>query len=190
MADIQSLIDGAIEEVREFRRSSVESAYQEYIRDIVRGRIKKYSLSRLRAMSEKELGEFQDRLDADIFTESDYNILNEKIQTLRKKNSGQPSSENRFLGMFVEQLIEAHTRTKEKEKSLNSFIDIITKYLMPSKFAEFSEDTFKIKQNVELGSSSKVKASIVALDQLSSGKSRLLPCLHICFCLRRRGFWC
>ncbi|MFC3632078.1 AAA family ATPase [Paracoccus angustae] len=188
MADIQSLIDSAVEEVRDFRRTSIESAYQEYIRDIVRGRIKKYSLSRLRSMSDKDLAEFQDRLNTDIFTDSDHKILNDKIQALRKKSSGQPSSENRFLGMFVEQLIEAHTRTKEKEKRLNYFIEVISNYLGPSKFAEFSDDAFKIKQVIEnFSSKEKIHASSVSLDQLSSGEKQIVALFAYLLLSKKEG---
>lgn len=184
MSDIRGLIDQAVNEVREFRRASLESAYQEYIRDIVRGRIRRYSLTKLRLMREDEFADFRDRLNADIFTESDQVTLGEKINKLRKRNSGQPSSEERFLGMFVEQLIEAHTRTKKQEKPLNDFINIITKYLRLSKFADLSEDGFQIRQidSIDVGGAN----SPVELEQLSSGEKQIVALFAYLFLSKRK----
>lgn len=185
MSDIQQLIDKAVDEVREFRRASLESAYQEYIRDIVRGRIKKYSLTKLRSMSEGDFEEFRVRLNADIFTSSDQRTLDEKISKLRKRSTGQPSSEGRFLGMFVEQLIEAHTRTKAQEQSLNDFMAIITKYLRPAKFADFKEDSFRILQLGGPGQESD-SPSVIALEHLSSGEKQIVALFAYLFLSKRK----
>ena len=136
-------------------------------------------------MSEEDFGDVRERLRADIFTDTDQSTLNDKINNLRRRNSGQPSSEERFLGMFVEQLIEAHTRTKEQEKQLNDFISIISKYLRPSKLAEFSDDKFRIRQQDQLSSND--DADIVELEQLSSGEKQIVALFAYLLLSKRKG---
>ena len=177
MSDIHDLINSAVDEVKEFRRTSLESAYQEYIRNIVNGRIRKYSLTNLRSMSEEDFQDFHERLNADIFTESDQKTLSDKINKIRRKNSGQPTAEDRFLGMFVEQLIDAHTRTKARERNLSGFIDLVSRYLGPSKYAEFSDEVFRIR-HIELPDN-------VELEHLSSGEKQIVALFAYLFLSKR-----
>ena len=181
MSDIHALINRAVDEVKEFRRASLESAYQEYIRDIVNGRIRKYSLTNLRSMSEDDFQDFHERLNADIFTKSDQDTLSEKISKIRRKNSGQPTAEDRFLGMFVEQLIDAHTRTKVQERNLFGFIEVISRYLGPSKYAEFSAEVFRIRH------ANSREPEDVRLEHLSSGEKQIVALFAYLFLSKRKN---
>ena len=145
MADIQAIIENYTSEVKEYQRQTSETASQEYIRDIVRGAIKKYSLSNLRKLSDKDFVEFKDRLDDKLFSTSDRDDLWKKIDDLRKKNYGQPNAENRYLGMFVEKLLDAHNRVKAREKPLRTFVNIVTRYLGPAKRAVLRGHVFSIR---------------------------------------------
>ncbi|WP_353643093.1 hypothetical protein [Mesorhizobium sp. WSM2239] len=58
MEDIETLIASFIISVKEYQRISTDTASQEYIRDIVRGRISTYSLKGLRDLNQEDLKDF------------------------------------------------------------------------------------------------------------------------------------
>ena len=167
MADIQKLIDDYTAAARDYRRLELETASQEYIRDIVSGKIKSYSLSNLRKMEDADFEEFKNSLDDKLFSETDRVSLRTKMDALRKRQTGQPNAESRYLGMFVEKLLVAHLHVNERERPLRSFIRILSNYLSPAKKAALKEHNFEIRTDDE-------DSFVVPLDKLSSGEKQLV----------------
>jgi predicted ATP-dependent endonuclease of OLD family len=167
MGDVQKLIDDYTADAREFRRLASEAASQEYIRDIVRGKIKKYSLSNLRRMPDEDFEEFKDSLDEKLFTDADRQSLRVKIDALRHRHHGQPAAEARYLGMFVEKLLAAHQRVKDRERPLRTFIATLTNYLKPDKQAILAGHNIAITSNDG-------RDVIISLDKLSSGEKQIV----------------
>lgn len=166
MSDIQKIVDGYMSEVREFRRLTSEKASHEYIRDIVSGAINNYSLSNLRALPAADFDDFKNSLDDKLFSESDRKRLRSRIDDLRSRQAGKPKAEARFLGMFVEKLLTAHTSVKEQERPLNALLNTLNNYLAPEKRVEIKDYQVKI-----IGADDNVE---VPLDKLSSGEKQIV----------------
>ena len=181
MADVQSLIKSYFDEIRDFQRVTSDTASQEYIRDIIRGEIRKYSLRNLRDMDEAEFEEFKERLDANLFSASDREGLWAKIADLRQRTHGQPSSESRYLGMFVEKLLAAHQKVKEREAPLRLFVTMVSKYLGPSKLAELTDGGFSIFDARD--------GREILLEKLSSGEKQIVSMFAYLILSRAKNFF-
>lgn len=182
MADVSELINSYSGEVKEAQRLNSETASQEYIRDIVRGKIKNYSLSNIRKLDESALEDFKDRLDDQLFSPSDRESLREKINVIRRRAQGQPSAEQRYLGMFVEKLLAANERVKKKELPLRSFVQMVSKYLSPSKTAILEGHTFSIR------STDPDEKDDIPLEKLSSGEKQIVSIFAYLFLSKQEDF--
>nr|WP_274611269.1 AAA family ATPase [Sphingomonas sp. JUb134] len=167
MGDIQQIVDGYTSDIRDYRRLASETASQEYIRDIVTGKIKKYSLSNLRRMPDDDFEEFKNSLDDKLFTSADRESFRKRIDDLRKRQSGQPTAESRFLGMFVEKLLAAHMLVKDREHPLRLFVDLVSSYLKPGKRALLNGHQIVIRSYAD-------DDMDVPLDKLSSGEKQIV----------------
>lgn len=167
MADIQRMVDNYTSDIRDYRRQASETASQEYIRDIVTGKIKKYSLSNLRKMPDADFEDFKNSLDDKLFSDSDRKSLRLRIDELRARQTGQPTAESRFLGMFVEKLLAAHTQVKARERPLRAFINTVSSYLKPEKkvILRGHEMAIVAIENEEI---------VVPFDKLSSGEKQIV----------------
>lgn len=166
MVDINKLIEDAVKRVKEFQRKTSERTSQEYIRDIVRGKISSYTISDLRAFEDGDFSNFRQRLDDDLFRETDKELLMQKITEIRQKTRGQPSAEQRYLGMFVERLLAGHKQVAERERPLRSFADIVSQYLAPSKRVSLTDQGISI-----FGDDGTTPLS---LEKLSSGEKQVV----------------
>ncbi|WP_446325475.1 AAA family ATPase [Blastomonas sp. CACIA14H2] len=166
MGDIQALVDHCCSDIRDFRRQASETASQEYIRDIVTGKIRKYSLSNLRRMPDDDFEKFKNSLDDKLFSSSDRHSLRKRIDDLRRRSTGQPNAESRFLGMFVEKLLSAHIKVKDREQPLQLFVNLLTSYLGPEKRAVLIDHQIVIFSQYD--------EVIVPLDKLSSGEKQIV----------------
>lgn len=184
MGDISALIDSYSADVKEYQRQASETASQEYIRDIVRGRIKNYSLSNLRRMDDSDFEDFKDRLDEKLFSESDRESLRAKIDDLRRRQHGQPTAESRFLGMFVEKLLAAHQRVKERERPLKAFVDTVSNYLKPDKRLALRGQSVVVVNQVPGESEADI-----TLDKLSSGEKQIVSIFAYLFLSGQRDFF-
>jgi AAA15 family ATPase/GTPase len=166
MSDIDKLIKDATSSAQRFQQQASESASQQYIKEIVKGSIKKYSLKNIRKLDDSEFDDFYERLDSSLFSQSDRDVLREKISDIRQANNGQPSAERRYLGMFVEKLLAAHKSVKEQEKPLQMFVSLVNKYLQPTKKASMPSLEFCIHSEESVPS--------IPLDMLSSGEKQII----------------
>jgi ABC-type lipoprotein export system ATPase subunit len=166
MDDIRSLIKSYIDEVKDFHRMSSETASQEYIRDIVRGRVKTYSLRGIRDLNDTFVEDFIERLDPNLFASKDKEELRKQIEILRRRTRGQPNKDMRYLGFFVEKMLAAHQKVKERELPLLRFGEYIAKYLGSNKIVSFNNLDFQIRDALA--------PTEINLDQLSSGEKQIL----------------
>lgn len=167
MGDIQQLVDECSSDAREYRRLASETASQEYIRDIATGKIKRYSLSNLRKMPDDDFEDFKSSLDDKLFSNADRESLRKRIDDLRKRPTGQPTAESRYLGMFVEKLLAAHISVKEKERPLRAFVNTVSSYLQPDKSAVLRGHEIEIISKSDEG-------VVVPLEKLSSGEKQIV----------------
>lgn len=183
MGDITALIERYTSDVKEYQRQASETASQEYIRDIVRGRIKNYSLSNLRKMDDSDFEDFKVRLDEKLFSESDRESLRAKIDDLRRRQHGQPTAESRFLGMFVEKLLAAHQRVKERERPLKTFVDTVSKYLKPDKRLALRESSVVVESISDVD-----PEGGISLEKLSSGEKQIVSIFAYLFLSGQKDF--
>lgn len=166
MDDIRLLIKSYTDEVKDFHRLSSETASQEYIRDIVRGRVKTYSLRGIRDLQETFVEDFIARLDPNLFSIKDKEGLRDQIELLRKRTPGQPNKDMRYLGFFVEKMLAAHQKVKERERPFLKFGEYVSNYLGSNKVVSFRNLEFQI---MDADSPTEID-----LDQLSSGEKQIL----------------
>lgn len=180
MEDIAKIIKVFTDSVKDFQRVSTETASQEYIRDIVRGRVTNYSLKGVRDLDDNTVSDFISRLDVNLFTEKDRISLSEQIERIRRRQPGQPNKDMRYLGFFVEKLLAAHLRVKEQEEPLLRFGRYVSSYLGKNKVVSFRNLAFQI-QDSETGKD-------IALEKLSSGEKQILSIFAYLLLRREKGY--
>jgi predicted ATPase len=167
MGDVQQLVDNFTANIRDSQRLASETASQEYIRDIVTGKIRNYSLQNLRRLPNDDFEEFKNSLDEKLFSVADREKFRSRMDDLRKKSTGQPAAELRFLGMFVEKLLASHIKVKEMERPLRAFVDTVSSYLKPAKRAAVRGHEFVITGTDD-------NNVTIPLDKLSSGEKQIV----------------
>lgn len=166
MSDVEKIIRDFISSVKDYQRVSTETASQEYIRDIVRGRISSYSLRGIRELNDEVVLDFIERLDVNLFTQNDREELTKKIEKLRQRTPGQPNKDMRYLGFYVEKLLAAHTQVTMQEQPLLDFGRNVASYLGNNKRVIFKNLEFKIVDSIT--------GAPITLDQLSSGEKQII----------------
>ena len=69
--------------------------------------------------------------------------------------------------MFVEKLLDAHNKVKEKERPLRAFVNIVSDYLKPDKRAILKGHAFSIISNDQ-------EENTIPLEKLSSGEKQIV----------------
>ncbi|MBS1063657.1 ATP-binding protein [Gluconobacter wancherniae] len=152
-------------------------------------KIRKYSLSNLRKMQDDDFEDFKNSLDDKLFSAADRASFHRRIDELRARQTGQPTAESRFLGMFVEKLLVAHQDVKERERPLRSFISLVTKYLRPRKLVTFDGHNIVIKSTVDSNDTVQLdKLPTVQLDKLSSGEKQVVSIFAYLFLSGQKNF--
>lgn len=121
-------------------------------------------------------------MDDQLFSSADRENLREKINVIRRRSQGQPSAEQRYLGMFVEKLLAANQRVKEKETPLRLFVEMVSKYLSPSKTARLSGNVFSIV------STDPEEEGDIPLEKLSSGEKQIVSIFAYLFLSKQDDF--
>lgn len=169
MDDVKKLINNEIQKVSLNKQKEFEKASQEYILDIINGKVKKYSTKKIKSLNINEFSEFIKNIDSKLFTKKDISNLESKISTLRNRTgAGKPSSEEQYLCLFVEKLINAQEKNKEHESALVKLTKLANTYIGPIKEFDFLKtSSFRCKQTNETFKE-------IPLDELSSGEKQLI----------------
>ncbi|WP_311272402.1 MULTISPECIES: AAA family ATPase [unclassified Rhizobium] len=166
MRDVRRLIENKIHSIAIAKQRTTERAAQEYILDIVRGSISNFSLNRLKNIDEDSLLSFIETLDNSIFRKQDKARLKSQILGLRNRPNKAPKAEERYLGLYVEKLLQAQERIGALEEPLRKLTELASQYIGSDKIFNFVESPkFRSRrdENEELD-----------LEVLSSGEKQIL----------------
>lgn len=168
MDDVKKLINTEIQSISVKKQKEIEHASQEYILDIVRGKVKNFSTKKVKSLKIEEFRYFIKNLDDKVFSPKDAAGLETKITNLINRNSpGKPTIEEQYLSLYVEKLLNAQEKNKEHDAPLLKLSELAKKYIGNDKDFDFLKTSnFFCKEN------SKIKP--VELDGLSSGEKQLL----------------
>lgn len=168
MDDVKKLINSEIQRISINKQKEIEQASQEYILDIVRGKVKNFSTKKVKSLKLEEFKYFIKNLDNKVFSPKDAAGLEEKITNLINRTSpGKPTIEEQYLSLYVEKLLNAQEKNKEHEAPLVKLSQLAKKYIGNEKDFDFLKtSTFFCKENSSFKQ--------VELDGLSSGEKQLL----------------
>ncbi len=166
MDDIKSLISGFTSSLDKLAKTKSNDAAQEYIRDMVRGSIKDYSIGPIRGIDSEIIKEFVARLDDQLLSKEDKAQLTKQIDALRAKKRGKPQKDMQYLGFFVEKMLGVYMQMKTEEYPFIEFTKVIKKYLGSNKDIEYRDYSFSIKD--------RRTGSFIGLDDLSSGEKQII----------------
>ncbi|KQY13683.1 AAA family ATPase [Rhizobium sp. Root482] len=168
MGDVKKLIDLKIQSIAIAKQRTTERAAQEYILDLVRGSISTFSLNRLKDIDEQSLISFIDSLDNSVFSQNERKQLKNKILSLRNRTKGQPKAEDRYLGLYVEKLVQAQERISALEEPLKRLSVLANKYIgVDKKFNFIASSRFtsvhRDQEEVELDGLSSGEKQVIAM---------------------------
>ncbi|GGK49412.1 AAA family ATPase [Salinarimonas ramus] len=166
MDDIFKLISNHTSTLNSLAKTKSDDAAQEYIRDMVKGAIKEYSVGRIRDMNSAVISEFVSRLDDQLLSTEDKNELRSKIEDLRVKKVGKPNKDMQYLGFFVEKMLNVYIEMQEAERPFNEFVAIINRYLSGNKVVQYRNYEFSIVDNYS--------GDNINLSELSSGEKQIV----------------
>jgi Predicted ATPases len=166
MRDVRRLIESKIHSIAIAKQRTTEKAAQEYILDIVRGSISSFSLNRLKNINEESLLSFIETLDNSIFRKPDKTRLKSQILGLRNRTKKAPKAEERYLGLYVEKLLQAQEQIDALEEPLRKLTELANTYIGSDKVFDFvSSSKFRSHRNGE---------DELDLEALSSGEKQIL----------------
>lgn len=180
MADIKRLIDSYLSRSLDFRRVASEEASKEYISDIISGRIDSYSIAQLRQLDSDEFREFEKSLREGAFAEDERGRMLAKIEEARTRQTGKPKAELRYLGMFMERLLEAHRKVMQHERPLKMFMEKVSSYIRPDKTVDLRDQNISIRSNSD--------GATIELERLSSGEKQIISIFARLLLSDRNGF--
>lgn len=166
MSDVRVLIESKIQNLRLEKQKVTEKAAQEYILDIIRGKIQGFSLNRLKNIEEESLIVFVESLDNSLFKKADKDNLKKQILGFRNKRArSAPNSQERYLGLYIEKLVQAHEEIKKLESPLRRLSELASNYIDSEKEFDFVTSS-KFYTDEMLNE--------VDLDGLSSGEKQII----------------
>lgn len=166
MDDVKSLILEYTKNLNALSKTKSNAAAQEYIRDMVQGKIKDYSISIIRDLDASIISEFVARLDDQLISEKDKNILFKDITSLRERKRGKPSKDMQYLGFFVEKMLNVYVQMNEEERPFVDFTNVVSRYIADNKQVIYRNYEFHLE-------SSGLKKEL-SLDDLSSGEKQIV----------------
>lgn len=164
MEDIGKMIADFTTKLNSIAKNKSNAAAQEYIRDMVQGRIKDYSLGSIRDVPSNVIGEFVDRLDSQLLTLDDKAKLRADIDKLKKRSVGKPTKDMQYLGFFVEKMLQVYLDLQAEEAPLVQFAKVVQKYLT-NKVVSYNNYNLSI---------SDLNGNDVQLNDLSSGEKQII----------------
>ena len=164
MEDIVRIITDFTAKLNSIAKNKSNAAAQEYIRDMVRGRIKDYSIGPIRDIDPQAIEQFVNRLDDQLLSGEDKSRLKSDIEKLRGKKVGKPSKDMQYLGFFVEKMLRVYLDLQKEEAPLLQFTNIIQKYFN-NKTISYNNYIFSIKD---------FQGNPISIDDLSSGEKQII----------------
>jgi ABC-type Mn2+/Zn2+ transport system ATPase subunit len=164
MEDIGKMTAEFTAKLNAVSKNKSNAAAQEYIRDMVQGRIGGYSIGPIREISQTTITEFVDRMDDNLLSIEDKEKLKKEIDKIRKRQAGKPSKDMQYLAFFVEKMLEVYVELQKEEAPLVQFTKIVQKYFH-NKAIEYKNYNIKI---------SDLNGNDVAISDLSSGEKQIL----------------
>lgn len=138
MDDVKNLINNEIQKVVIKKQQEYEKASQEYILDIINGKVKKYSTKKIKSLNIDEFKYFIKNIDSKIFNSRDISNLETKILTLMNRTgAGKPTLEEQYLSLYVEKLLNAQEKNKGYESALIKLTSLANKYIGANKNFDF-----------------------------------------------------
>jgi len=166
MDDVKNLISEYSKNLNALSKTKSNSAAQEYIRDMVQGKIKDYSIGAIRDIESHIITEFITRLDDQLISEKDKTTLTKDINSLRERKRGKPSKDMQYLGFFVEKMLNVYIEMKEEERPFADFTTVVARYLSNNKRVIYRNYDFHIE--------STNPQKEISLDDLSSGEKQIV----------------
>lgn len=167
MSDVKKIIEKELKSSTIKKQKEIEKASQEYILDIVRGKVKSYSTQKIKKINEHEFKDFILTLDTSLFSQKDKDTLESKMVALiTKKGAGKPTTEEQYLSLYVEKLLNSHEKIKIHDRALKSLTDIANKYIGANKSFDFLKHVAFVN-NFD-------HSLLIDLDGLSSGEKQIL----------------
>jgi ABC-type lipoprotein export system ATPase subunit len=164
MEDIARIISDFTAKLNSVAKNKSNAAAQEYIRDMVRGEIKNYSIGPIRYIDPEAITQFVNRLDDQLLSGEDKARLRSDIEKLRKRNVGKPSKDMQYLGFFVEKMLNVYLDLQREEAPLLQFTNVIQKYFS-NKAIRYNNYTLSITD---------LNGNKIEVDDLSSGEKQIL----------------
>jgi predicted ATP-dependent endonuclease of OLD family len=164
MEDIGRIIDEFTAKMNFIAKNKSNAAAQEYIRDMVRGQIKDYSIGPIRTIDPSAISQFVARLDDQLLTTEDKAKLTNDIEKLRRRQVGKPSKDMQYLGFFVEKMLNVYLDLQREEAPLIQFASIVQKYFN-NKVIRYNNYNFSIAD---------LDGNSIQINDLSSGEKQIL----------------
>ncbi len=166
MQDVTDMMRRYISDLNAQSRSRVTNAFQEFISDMVRGKISEYSLANIKKYDSVALQAFIMSLQDELFTNSDKERLVQFVEKEQLRKQGKPKKDDQYMGYFVNKMLEIFTEMQELESPIRNFIGIVDGYLGKNK--EIYQDASEVAV-VNVNSK-----SILPLEALSSGEKQII----------------
>jgi ABC-type lipoprotein export system ATPase subunit len=164
MEDIAKMISEFTTKLNFVAKNKSNAAAQEYIRDMVQGRIKEYSIGSIRDVDPNTISQFVDRLDNQLLSLDDKTRLRSDIEKIRKRTAGKPSKDMQYLAFFVEKMLQVYLDLQSEEAPLVQFTTIVQRYFS-NKIIRYANYNFSI---VDL------QGHEIQINDLSSGEKQIL----------------
>jgi ABC-type transport system involved in cytochrome c biogenesis ATPase subunit len=164
MEDIGKMIGDFTAKLNSVAKNKSNAAAQEYIRDMVQGRINNYSIGSIRDIDSTTIAQFVDRLDSQLLSLDDKAKLRADIENLRTGTVGGPRKDMQYLGFFVEKMLQVYLDLQHEQAPLVQFATVVQKYFA-NKIIRYD--------NYNLGIFD-LNGDQVQLNDLSSGEKQIL----------------
>lgn len=164
MRDVDQLVSTYISMINARSRQSSSRASQEFIRDMVRGKISEFSFASS-SLDVSDAEAFVSRLDKELLADQDKIQLSQFIRKSTKRGRGKPSKDDQYLGYFVSKMHNVFEETRAMENALTQFKDTVNRYFYPDKEIRYDLSAISV---VDVSN-----GSIIKSDDLSSGEKQI-----------------
>lgn len=128
MKDVEQLLAGELETIRESARTQLTNLTASYLRDVIRNDADKFDQDVINSLDTETIRNVLQRVEENTLNAQDKRELESAIGRIRRSR-GSVGERDKYLAHFFSKLLEIHHNLFEKEQGIQELSDICNRYL-------------------------------------------------------------
>ncbi|KKI47944.1 hypothetical protein XK97_06080 [Obesumbacterium proteus] len=172
MKDVERLINAAMQELSSNFRNKLKDLIASSLQDILGHKYENDAEEKISNIGEKDLEEILARVDSETLSTQVKEEIRKNTRKYGRKKTTPDTNADEITIYFIRKLIQLHRLQSDKEKYINSFVDVCNKYLVNKEiyFDRIKFDVYVILKSEKIS----LESRKIKWETLSSGEKQII----------------